>query len=382
MHFQLIKRLDTLQISDKFQFLYIIIIWKTLIGQKSFSIEDVINRMKVSVANKIKIAQSFINPKENLILKLDLVDIDMSEFINDSIVSLSNKSIRMLETEDIKISFDLKNNRPKDVIMPDEISKTKLFFDEKEKRQLDSLQAVLMPNKYKALRKRLTDNNLSTGLTAIFFGHPGTGKTESVLQLAKKSGRKVMKVDISQSKSKWLGESEKLIKKIFTDYYKFKSQEKKVPILLVNEADAIISKRKDVGFSNVTQTENTMENIILEELENFTGILMATTNLVENIDSAFERRFLFKVEFSKPTVGVKSKIWKNKIKSLSVKNSKKLASKYDFTGGQINNIIRKIEIFKVINNLNIDFDRIEEFCQEENFNNISPLRIGFGKHAS
>lgn len=78
-----------------------------------------------------------------------------------------------------------------------------------------------------------------------------------------------------------------------------------MPVLLFNEADAIISKRKDVGRSNVAQTENAMQNIILEELENFEGIFIATTNLVSHLITAFERRFLFKIEFRKPELPVK-----------------------------------------------------------------------------
>ena len=64
------------------------------------------------------------------------------------------------------------------------------------------------------------------------------------------------------------------------------------PILLFNEADAVFSKRKDVNNGNVAQTENAIQNIILEEMENLDGILIATTNLADNLDGAFERRFV------------------------------------------------------------------------------------------
>ena len=104
---------------------------------------------------------------------------------------------------------------------------------------------------------------------------------------------------------------------------------------------------------------------------------MATTNLVKNMDKAFERRFLFKLEFAKPSNTVKAKIWKNKIKSLSLKDCKTLANKYDFTGGQINNIVRKIEVFEVINGSDITFKTIDNFCQEENFSSDKYSRIGF-----
>jgi SpoVK/Ycf46/Vps4 family AAA+-type ATPase len=128
--------------------------------------------------------------------------------------------------------------------------------------------------------------------------------------LAIDTNREIMKVEISQSKSMWFGESEKIIKRIFTDYKAFAKESKQTPILLFNEADAILSKRNAAGSSNVAQTENAIQNILLEEFENFEGILIATTNLASNLDTAFERRFLYKVQFQKPSVNIRAKIWK------------------------------------------------------------------------
>jgi len=147
-----------------------------------------------------------------------------------------------------------------------------------------------------------------------------------------------MKVEISQSKSAWFGESEKIIKRIFTEYKTFLEECKRTPILFFNEADAIISKRKDISKSSVAQTENAMQNILLEELENFEGILIATTNLVSNLDPAFERRFLFKVRFHKPNDAIRARIWKSKLPFLNKHDCMALAEKYDFSGGQIENV--------------------------------------------
>lgn len=160
-------------------------------------------------------------------------------------------------------------------------------------KQLETLKNLLPEEKFVETQKRLKEKGLPEGITVLLHGHPGTGKTEVVNQLAKATNRQIMKVDISQTKSKWFGESEKMIKKIFTDYQNFAKDCDQTPILLFNEADAIISKRKDLNSSNVAQTENALQNIILEELENFAGILMATTNLAENLDSAFDRKISF-----------------------------------------------------------------------------------------
>lgn len=90
----------------------------------------------------------------------------------------------------------------------------------------------------------------------------------------------------------WVGESEKNIKGIFDDYKQKVKQSVKAPILLFNEADAIIVKRQVGAERAVEKMENSIQNIILQEIEQLDGILIATTNLAENMDKAFERRFL------------------------------------------------------------------------------------------
>jgi SpoVK/Ycf46/Vps4 family AAA+-type ATPase len=190
------------------------------------------------------------------------------------------------------------NKKKRDnIIEPAKINSKTLYFNEFEHKQLNLLKTLLQEDNFKETQSRLQSKGLPKGITALLHGSPGTGKTETVFQVAKDTNREIMKVDISQSKSMWFGESEKIIKRIFTDYKAYAKESERMPILLFNEADAIISKRKENSTSNVSQTENAIQNIILEELENFEGIFFATTNLAKNLDSAFERRFLFKIEF-------------------------------------------------------------------------------------
>jgi SpoVK/Ycf46/Vps4 family AAA+-type ATPase len=199
-----------------------------------------------------------------------------------------------------------------------------------------------------------------------------------VKQIAKETNRKIMKVDISQSKSKWFGESEKVIKKLFTDYKAFMEDSDETPILFLNEADAIISKRTATGDSNTRQTENAIQNILLEEIENFEGILMATTNLANNLDSAFERRFLFKIRFNPPSAAERAEIWKLKLPSLSTEDCNFLAEKFIFSGGQIDNIIRKSEINEIIHGEEVSLENLLVFCSEENLTE-KHVEIGFNK---
>ena len=106
------------------------------------------------------------------------------------------------------------------------------------------------------------------------------------------TGRDLIQVNVSEVKSMWVGESEKNIKGIFDDYKQKVKQSVKAPILLFNEADAIIGKRQVGAERAVEKMENSIQNIILQEIEQLDGILIATTNLAENMDKAFERRFL------------------------------------------------------------------------------------------
>jgi SpoVK/Ycf46/Vps4 family AAA+-type ATPase len=217
------------------------------------------------------------------------------------------------------------------------------------------------------------------GETVILHGPPGTGKTESVYQIARKTGRNIFKVDISESKSKWFGESEKLIKDIFARYKSTAKKQPLLPILLFNEADALLSTRRE-SASNVSQTENAIQNILLEELENFEEIFIATTNLVKNLDPAFERRFLFKIKINNPTMSVKQKIWQNRLSFLSPVQTNTLAENYSLSGGQIENICRKIMMQEVITGTKIDLREISGFCEVELFGGTPKVqRIGFGR---
>lgn len=202
------------------------------------------------------------------------------------------------------------------------------------------------------------------------------------MQIAKETGRSIIHVDISEAKSAWFGESEKRIKKIFTSYRNScelaERKEELMPILLFNEADALISKRKNDTSGNCAQTENAIQNIILEELESLKGIFIATTNLASNMDSAFERRFLFKIKFENPSTEEKTSIWMNKLSWLDKDSATEFARDYDFSGGQIDNIVRKIAMNEVITGERPEISDIRDMCKYEKIDNPDGSRhIGF-----
>ncbi|MDR3335404.1 MAG: AAA family ATPase [Treponema sp.] len=257
----------------------------------------------------------------------------------------------------------------KGLILADTVHEKKLFYNTKEAQQIQQLMALLGAEHFIAVQKRLALSGMHTGFACLFCGPPGTGKTETVYQVARETGRDIMMVDISETKSMWFGESEKRIKEVFDRYRAYVETSESggdlAPILLFNEADAIIGKRKEVTQSSVAQTENTIQNIILQEIENLTGILIATTNLTQNMDNAFERRFLYKIEFAKPNLAARQSIWQTMIPALSDGEARKLASQYDFSGGQIENIARKRTIDSVISGMDPSIDTLIGFCQDE-----------------
>jgi len=375
LHYPLIKKIDDYHFCIEDTFLFIYLIWKTLSGQESVDIETALKGTIDNVPKRINYMQKLIS-KENELITHDLVEIAEAGFFSDAAMKLTANSAFILRESGIMIFAGAKREN---IIEPATIPPVALFFNESEAKQLELLKSLLQEENFTQIRKRLQRKGLPQGITALLHGLPGTGKTEAVLQFARETGREIFKVDISQSKSMFFGESEKIIKRIFTDYRAYAKRSERMPVLLFNEADAIISKRKDVGRSNVAQTENAMQNIILEELENFEGIFIATTNLVSHLDPAFERRFLFKIEFRKPELPVKIKIWKSKLPGLSHTECETLAARYDFSGGQINNIVRKNEIHEIIYGMTVDFDNIVDYCRTESLVQHNGNRIGFTK---
>jgi len=186
-----------------------------------------------------------------------------------------------------------------------------LYYNPSVEQQIQRLHSLLEEKNFRMVQKRLQERSFHKGIACLFYGSPGTGKTETALQLAKSSGRDVMQVSMSQIRSKWVGESQKNIQEVFASYKERVRASKLCPILLFNEADAIIGNRMEVTTSSVDKMENSIQNVILQEMENLEGIMIATTNLERSLDAAFERRFLYKIKFEKPSLQVRTKIWQS-----------------------------------------------------------------------
>ena len=247
----------------------------------------------------------------------------------------------------------------------DAIREKSLFFNTSEQEQIERLTSLLSTETLPSIQKRLEEQGMRKGFACLFYGAPGTGKTETVLQIARQTGRDLMQVDIAGLRDKWVGESEKNIKEVFARYRRLCQNSEVMPILFFNEADAIINKRTENVEHSVDKMDNAMQNIILQEIEDLDGILIATTNLTSNLDKAFERRFLYKVEFHKPDTDVKTKIWRSMLKDISADDARQLASHFDFSGGQIENIARKRTVDYILSGKFASLDEIEGYCRAQ-----------------
>ena len=228
------------------------------------------------------------------------------------------------------------------------ISTTKTLDDvvlnEKTKETLDALLKQVDKNVINRLKQwGIKDKKRGIEAKIIFYGVAGTGKTLTALALAKSLKKDVLSFDCSKILSMYIGESEKNVRSIFDKYYELRTQTKSEPVLLLNEADQFLSSRASGGVSSSDKMHNQMQNIFLEQIERFDGILIATTNLLENLDKAFSRRFNYKIEFVKPNKAQRIDLWKKLIPvNLPLEGNFDIEelAKYELTGGQIELVIK------------------------------------------
>jgi len=294
-----------------------------------------------------------------------------------SMVQLSDETMNKLFKEMGLESKQEFNPRMGKFITTDKISDEKLFYNHREQEQIHTLSNALQGKNYNALIERMKKNNMTPGFTVLMYGYPGTGKTSTVKAIAKATGRHIFMVDIPKINSKWVGESEKNLSRLFDEYRRAKKVYSPHPILLFNEADAILGKRISSN-SSVDKMNNSLQNILLQELEDFEGIFMATTNLVDHLDPAFDRRLLYKIEYKKPEQSVRYNIIRNSFPELDDEFIESINKNYHLTGGQISNIRKKMLIKNLLNE---SFNMEEELmvlCEEENsLRSYARPQIGF-----
>ena len=189
------------------------------------------------------------------------------------------------------------------------------------------------------------------GISVLFSGHPGVGKTMSGTVLAKRLGLDIYEIDLSQVVSKWLGETEKNLGDVFD------AAEPGHVVLLFNEADSLFGKRtSDVKSSN-DRYANMETNYLLQRLERFNGLAILTTNLTGAIDQAFKRRFAYDVFFSFPSPDMRAELWQRTLPQrarAATIDFEALAERYELSGGFIKVACERAVYVAGANNTEID----------------------------
>lgn len=264
-----------------------------------------------------------------------------------------------------------------DVIKPEEIVEKQLYFNAEQQIQIEEVQKITS-DAYDDVISRFIEKGLQPGLTFLFHGDAGTGKTELVKQIAKQSNRVLLKVDLSLLMNMFVGESEKNIRRVFKEYREAMAHFERTPILLFNEADAIFSKRNVVEKA-VDQMLNSVQNMLLQELEDFEGIFIATTNMLMNLDKAFDRRILYKLKFEKPDKSTRLAILKQNFDEVEEDILIKASADYSLTGGQIDNVNKRCLTEQLL--FDTETSNPEKFIfyieQEINFRKNTSEKIGF-----
>ncbi len=178
---------------------------------------------------------------------------------------------------------------------------------------------------------------IKPGYRALFFGPPGTGKTLTAALLGKATGREVYRVDLSMIVSKYIGETEKNLARVF-EVASYKSW-----ILFFDEADALFGRRTEANSSN-DRHANQQTGYLLQRIEDFPGVVILATNLKANMDEAFTRRFQAMIHFTIPGASQRLQLWKNAFEGgcelTPEVDLQKIAKEYELAGGAIINVLR------------------------------------------
>lgn len=308
----------------------------------------------------------------------------LSNFISDqikpNIVLKEDKKDKKIIIDKIE-KINKKNGATFEIIEPD-LNLQTVVIDEELKNLISILELQNNKEEKELLEKwGVKKPNEEITSNILFHGKPGTGKTLSAYIIAKKLNKKVLSFDCSKILSMYIGESEKNVRNIFDTYKEIVKETNEYPILLLNEADQFLSSRTNETGSGAEKMHNQMQNIFLEQVEKFNGILIATTNLIKSLDKAFSRRFNKKIEFKVPDFEKRLEIWKRLLPKDDIENIdfEKL-SKYELTGGQIsliikntayNVVIREDKVFKqedLIKEIDIELETTFDKTKKVGFN--------------
>lgn len=223
-----------------------------------------------------------------------------------------------------------------------------------------------------------------TGNTVLLFGPAGTGKTLTSQYLASEMKLPLLKIDAARVLSCWVGESEQQVRRIFDDYARIQQELGTSPVLLLNEADQLLGAREG-GSNSVDRMHNNMQNLFLEGLERFSGIMVATTNRRDLLDESFSRRFSYKLELPSPDRNLRMELWKSHLPLQRLAEDVDIGQLADLnlSGGEIRLVVeRVVRLLAYQGVTSIDHKTLADIAREEIASRMKRIgssgRIGFG----
>ena len=340
--------------------------------------------------------EKFINmnicQKDGPLEKKGLIEIFSNKFGIDSIGLKENIRLTLLGKKKSTKS-EIKNDNFFELIKP-HVTLKEVVLPPETAGKLNLIAATIKGEAYRRLKEwnikgynltnRSANKKVIGGISILLHGDPGTGKTLAAQAIASELGRDILTLDCSRILDKWVGNSEKNTRAIFDRYAEISKGVKKQPVLLLNEADQFLHVRLTESSRSVDLSFNQMQNIFLEQMEKFEGILIATTNLVKNLDSAFSRRFHYKIKFKRPDAQERLKLWRlhlpEKAPLAEDVNIELLAENFRFSGGQIAVAVQNATMKAAIRGDKICQEDFVTACEDEmkgNFDEKAMRAVGF-----
>ena len=239
-----------------------------------------------------------------------------------------------------------------------------LLFPDDLRDNLRLISKAVSRDCFETVRQNLQRNGLRNGLTFLLSGPPGTGKTEFVRQLARSERRNIFLVDAAKMDGSYFGEKPRNLRDLFLFSRYMSAIMVDEPILFIDEADSLLGRRVEATKSS-DREENLSSNIILEELNAFSGILFAATNNYSGLDPAMIRRFLFRTEFPVPAPAVQARIWRSKLPFLTDDEAADLAGRFSLSGGLMDNVASLCLLERIVYGKDPSYDQLLRHCESQ-----------------
>lgn len=257
------------------------------------------------------------------------------------------------------------------------IPEKELLFPDDLRQNLSLVSRAISRERFEEVRQGLRQHGFRGGLTFLLSGPPGTGKTEFVRQLARYEHRNIFQVDAGKLDGSYFGEKPRNLRELFLFSRYMSAIMPDEPLVFIDEADSLLGRRVEAARST-DREENLAVNIILEEMNTFSGILFAATNNVAGLDPAMLRRFLLRVVFPVPDVPLRARIWRTKLPFLTETEALEIAGRFSLSGGLIDNVASLCLLERIVYGKDPSYERLVQHCEMQAAGNGKPAKkIGF-----